>query len=217
MTPPAYCGSIFTAVCAGEVVAPPMSSGWRYPSRCISFATCTISSSEGVIKPGQADEARAFARRRLENLLAGHHDAEVDHFEVIALEDHADDVLADVVHVALDGGHHHLAVRARGRRLFSLLDVGDQHRRPPSSSRARDFTTCGRNILPAPNRSPTTFMPSISGPSITSSGRSACCRASSVSSITNSSIPLTSACFRRSSTGSLRHSRSSARLAPRRP
>ncbi|ETH50634.1 homocysteine S-methyltransferase [Bordetella pertussis H973] len=26
-----------------------------------------------------------------------------------------------------------------------------------------DFTTCGRNILPAPNRSPTTFMPSISG------------------------------------------------------
>ena len=34
-----------------------------------------------------------------------------------------------------------------------------------------DFTTCGRNILPAPNRSPTTFMPSISGPSITSSGR----------------------------------------------
>ena len=33
------------------------------------------------------------------------------------------------------------------------------------------LTTCGRNILPAPNRSPTTFMPSISGPSITSSGR----------------------------------------------
>ncbi len=30
-----------------------------------------------------------------------------------------------------------------------------------------DFTTCGRNILPEPNRSPTTFMPSISGPSIT--------------------------------------------------
>lgn len=27
--------------------------------------------------------------------------------------------------------------------------------------------TCGRNIFPAPKRSPTTFMPSISGPSIT--------------------------------------------------
>src|SRR6185437_8210943 len=34
------------------------------------------------------------------------------------------------------------------------------------------FTTCGRNILPEPNRSPTTFMPSISGPSMTCSGRS---------------------------------------------
>ena len=29
-----------------------------------------------------------------------------------------------------------------------------------------DFTTCGRNILPAPNKSPTTVMPSISGPSM---------------------------------------------------
>ena len=36
-----------------------------------------------------------------------------------------------------------------------------------------DFTTCGRNILPEPNRSPTTFIPSISGPSITSIGRGA--------------------------------------------
>ncbi|MDT4835182.1 hypothetical protein FQZ97_688380 [compost metagenome] len=34
-----------------------------------------------------------------------------------------------------------------------------------------DFTTCGRNILPWPNRSPTMFMPSMSGPSITCSGR----------------------------------------------
>ena len=33
------------------------------------------------------------------------------------------------------------------------------------------LTTWGRNILPAPNRSPTTFIPSISGPSITSIGR----------------------------------------------
>ena len=35
------------------------------------------------------------------------------------------------------------------------------------------LTTCGRNILPEPNRSPTTFMPSMSGPSITASARSA--------------------------------------------
>ena len=44
------------------------------------------------------------------------------------------------------------------------------------------LTTWGRNILPAPNRSPTTFIPAISGPSMTSSGRAAGSRASSVSS-----------------------------------
>ena len=34
------------------------------------------------------------------------------------------------------------------------------------------FTTWGRNILPAPNSSPTWFIPSISGPSITSTALS---------------------------------------------
>jgi glycosyltransferase involved in cell wall biosynthesis len=52
-----------------------------------------------------------------------------------------------------------------------------------------------------PNRSPTTFMPSMSGPSITSSGRSAARRASSVSSTMNASMPSTSACVNRSCTG----------------
>jgi hypothetical protein len=39
----------------------------------------------------------------------GHHDAEVHDVVVVALEHDRDDVLADVVHVALDGGHHDLA------------------------------------------------------------------------------------------------------------
>ncbi|MCY1424546.1 hypothetical protein D9M71_402960 [compost metagenome] len=46
-----YCGSIFTAVCALEVVAPPIISGRLKPWRCISLATWTISSSDGVIRP----------------------------------------------------------------------------------------------------------------------------------------------------------------------
>ena len=56
------------------------------------------------------------------------------------------------------------------------------------------LTTWGRNILPAPNRSPTTFMPSIRGPSITSIGRppavAISCRSASVSSTTKVSMPL---------------------------
>ena len=48
-----------------------------------------------------------------------------------------------------------------------------------------DFTTCGRNILPAPNKSPTLFIPSIKGPSITSIGLCISILACSVSSIIN--------------------------------
>ena len=58
-----------------------------------------------------------------------------------------------------------------------------------------DLTTCGRNILPDPKRSPTTFMPAISGPSITSSVTlRLAARASSVSSSMKSVMPATSAC-----------------------
>ena len=62
--------------------------------------------------------------------------------------------------------------------------------------------------MPEPNRSPTTFMPSISGPSITSSGRAAVCRASSVSASMKSTMPCTSACASRSATGASRQARS---------
>ena len=44
-------GATFTAVCIFDVVAPPMSSGIFIPVRSISFATKTISSSDGVISP----------------------------------------------------------------------------------------------------------------------------------------------------------------------
>ena len=44
-------GAILTAVCAALVVAPPMRRGIVQPVRLISFAACTISSSEGVMSP----------------------------------------------------------------------------------------------------------------------------------------------------------------------
>src|SRR6476620_11093478 len=80
------------------------------------------------------------------------------------------------------------------------------------------LTTCGRNILPAPKRSPTTFMPSISGPSITSIGRpprsEISARSSSVSDSACSSMPFTSACVIRSATGSDRQEPLGGVLAP---
>ncbi len=72
----------------------------------------------------------AFSRScRLENLCRRHHDAEIDHLVVVALEHDADDVLADVVHVALNGRHHDLS--GRGHRLETgdlllRLEVGLQ-------------------------------------------------------------------------------------------
>lgn len=59
--------------------------------------------------------------------------------------------------------------------------------------------------MPEPKRSPTTFMPAIRGPSITSRGLDTCCRHSSTSPSMNSSMPFTSACVSRSVTGSVRH------------
>src|SRR5262249_59562695 len=63
-------------------------------------------------QPRQADDIGPFLPRSFENLGRWHHHAEIDDLVIIALENHADDVLADVVHVALDGGHHDLAICA---------------------------------------------------------------------------------------------------------
>ncbi len=76
-------------------------------------------------EPGQADHCSTLALRGLEDLLAGHHDAEVDDLEVIALEHDANDVLADVVHVAFDRREHDLAVRTDVAVLLGF-DEGHQ-------------------------------------------------------------------------------------------
>ncbi len=75
----------------------------------------------------QADHVRIVFVRGFEDLGPRHHYAEVDHFISVALQDHADDVLADVVHVTLDRGHDYLALRAGARFLFRL-DEGDEMR-----------------------------------------------------------------------------------------
>ena len=77
----------------------------------------------------QPDDVGLLALGRLEDLRRRHHDAEVDHLVVVALEHDADDVLADVVHVALDGRHHDLAgggLRLEARSLLLRLEVGLQ-------------------------------------------------------------------------------------------
>ena len=61
----------------------------------------------------QPDDVGLPLARGVEDLLRRHHDAEIDDLVIVALEHDADDVLADVVHVALDRRDHDLARRAR--------------------------------------------------------------------------------------------------------
>ena len=67
----------------------------------------------------KADHLRFVVVGRLQDVLPRDHHAKVDHLETVALQDHADDVLADVVDVALDGGHDDPAL-ALGGALFSF-------------------------------------------------------------------------------------------------
>ena len=53
----------------------------------------------------QTDEVGLLLAGDFENLLAGNHHPQVDHFVVVAAQDDAHDILADVVHVPFDGGH----------------------------------------------------------------------------------------------------------------
>ncbi len=87
------------------MVAPPIKSGILNPSRSIDLATWTISSSDGVIRPERPIMSTRTLARLLQNLVAGDHHAEIDDLVVVASQNHADDVLADVVNVALDRGH----------------------------------------------------------------------------------------------------------------
>ena len=78
---------------------------------------------------GQADHVGVVVAGRLQDRRRRHHDAEVDHLEVVAAEHDAHDVLADVVDVALHGGEHDASPGPRAPPLAGLderLQVGDR-------------------------------------------------------------------------------------------
>ena len=60
----------------------------------------------GRDQAAQANQIRLPLDRRRQDLVGRHHHAEIDDVVAVAAEHDADDVLADVVYVALDGGEH---------------------------------------------------------------------------------------------------------------
>ena len=122
-TGPWYFGSTLTAVWARLVVAPPMSSGTSKPLPLHLGGEVDHLVQRRGDQPGEPDDVGVLGHGGVEDLLRRHHDAEVDDLVVVALEDDADDVLADVVDVALDGRHDDLA-------LGSSRDVAGLASRP---------------------------------------------------------------------------------------
>ncbi len=57
---------------------------------------------------GEADNIDIFSASRIENFLRRHHHAKIDDLVIVTGENHADNVLADVVNVALHSGHQYL-------------------------------------------------------------------------------------------------------------
>ena len=88
-------------------------------------------------QPGQPDQVRAGLPRRVEDPAGRDHHAEVDDLVVVAGEHDADDVLADVVDVALDRGHDDPPVRTRRAGLALLPRCTARGGRRPSSSPGR--------------------------------------------------------------------------------
>ena len=86
----------------------------------------------GGDEAGKADRVGLFLSRDGEDLRRRRHHAEIDDLVIVASEHDADDVLADVVHVALDRREHDracgLALVAAGRLFCFHIRQQDRHR-----------------------------------------------------------------------------------------
>jgi hypothetical protein len=51
---------------------------------------------------------------RGQDLFTGHHHSKINYLVVITSQDHPDNVLPDVMHIAFDGGEKDFSIRTRG-------------------------------------------------------------------------------------------------------
>ena len=116
-------------MCLALVVAPPISSGSveALPLHLAGDVHHFVEARRD--QAAEADHVDPFLDGRFQNLFAGDHHAQVDHLVVVAAEHDADDVLADVVDVALDGRHAgscRAACRPRRLAAFSASMNGSR-------------------------------------------------------------------------------------------
>jgi hypothetical protein len=70
-------------------------------------------------EPRKTDDVGVALRRFREDPIERHHHAQIDDVIAVTAEHDADDVLADVMNVALDGGEEHAAVRLTPLRALA--------------------------------------------------------------------------------------------------
>mmetsp|Transcript_656 Transcript_656/g.1782 ORF Transcript_656/g.1782 Transcript_656/m.1782 type:complete len:323 (+) Transcript_656:1287-2255(+) len=209
-TGPEYTGEILTAVCIFDVVAPPMIRGSFMPRSSIFFATVTISSSDGVMRPDRPITS-ALCSMAASRILSGGVMTPMSTTLKLLQPSTTPTMFLPMSCTSP------LTVAMRKMPACEFSPLVPLSRFSSSMYGMRCATaffitrallmTCGKNILPAPKRSPTVFMPSMRGPSMTCRGLAYFpqLRASSASTTANSSIPLTRAYWIRFSTLSSRH------------
>ena len=78
-------------------------------------------------QPGQADGIRAVFLIGFDQFFRRHLDAEIHHLVSVVFENNLNEILADIVHVALDRGKNHLAALGGIRFFHELFEI--THRR----------------------------------------------------------------------------------------
>ena len=161
------------------MVAPPIITGRFKPKRVISPKKYSISSKEGVIKPLNAMMS-AFSSIAVWMILSA---GTITPKSITSKLLHCITTLTMFLPMSCTSPFTVAITTLPLLEPFCLVALinGSKYATDCFITRA-DFTTCGRNILPSPNKSPTTSMPAINGPSITSNGLGNVWRASSVSS-----------------------------------
>ncbi len=133
----------------------------------------------------------------LEHVVDRHLGAEVVHLVAVVGEDDVDQVLADVVDVALDGGQHDAALAALDRSV----SMWGSRWATDAFMVSADCRTNGSCIWPEPNSSPTTFIPPSRVSLTMARAGTPAARAWSRSASSPSRSPSMMRCARRFSTG----------------
>ena len=69
---------------------------------------------------GQADDIDLMFFRFMQYRICGHHHTQINHFIVIALQHHADNIFTNIVYITFDCRHQDFAITAADRIFFRL-------------------------------------------------------------------------------------------------